>query len=112
MEKDRDQLEDIKEQVLELKELVDYQPGSVVSRTLVDKETVTLTLFAFADEQTLSEHTAPHDALLQVLEGTAKVIIDDEEYELQGGETIVMPAEVPHAVEAVEKFKMFLTMVK
>ncbi|MFO7990926.1 MAG: cupin domain-containing protein [Thermoplasmata archaeon] len=112
MEKDSDQLDEIKEKVFELKNLVEYQPGSVVSRTLVDKETVTLTLFAFDEGQTLSEHTAPHDALLQVLEGRSRVIIEGEEYELQGGETIVMPADVPHAVEAVDRFKMFLTMVK
>lgn len=112
MEKDRDQLNELKEEVFELKDLVDYQPGSIVSRTLVDKETVTLTLFAFDEGQTLSEHTSPHDAFLQVLEGDAKVIIEEKEYELKGGETIVMPADVPHAVEAVDKFKMFLTMVK
>ncbi len=112
MEKDRDQLDELTGEVLELKNLVQYQPGSVVSRTLVDKETVTLTLFAFDEKQTLSEHTSPHKALLQVLEGTGKVIIEGKEYELQEGETIVMPADVPHAVEAVERFKMFLTMVK
>ncbi|MBS3816155.1 MAG: cupin domain-containing protein [Candidatus Thermoplasmatota archaeon] len=112
IEKDRDQLDELTGDVLELEDLVGYQSGSVVSRTLVDKETVTLTLFAFDEEQTLSEHTSPHKALLQVLEGTGKVIIEGEEYELQRGETIVMPADVPHAVEAVEKFKMFLTMVK
>ena len=112
MEKDSDQLEELKEEVFELKDLVDYQPGSIVSRTLIDKETVTLTLFAFDEKQTLSEHTAPHDALLQVLEGDAKVIIDEKEYVLHGGETIVMPAGIPHAVEAVDKFKMFLSMVK
>ncbi len=111
-EKDEDQLDKIMEEVFELRELVDYQPSSIVSRTLVDKDTVTLTLFAFDDNQTLSEHTSPHDAILQVLEGKAKIIINGEEYELQGGETIVMPANEPHAVEAVEKFKMFLTMVK
>ncbi|MFW6048204.1 MAG: cupin domain-containing protein [Candidatus Natronoplasma sp.] len=112
MEEDKDQLEEIKEQVLELKELVKYQPGSVVSRTLVDKDTVTLTLFAFDEEQTLSEHTSPHDAILQVLEGKARIIINDQKYELEGGKTIVMPANEPHAVEAVDKFKMFLMMVK
>lgn len=112
MEKDSDQLDKIKERVLELPKLVEYQPGSVVSRTLVDKEKVTLTLFAFDEGQTLSEHTAPHDAILQVLEGKARVIINGEPYELQGGETIVMPADEPHAVEAVDRFKMFLTMVK
>ena len=112
MEKNKDQLDEITGEVFELKYLIDYQKGAVVSRTLVDKEDVTLTVFAFDEGQTLSEHTAPHDALLQVLDGEGKVIIKGEEYELQAGETIVMPADVPHAVEAVSRFKMFLTMVK
>ncbi|MFW5907910.1 MAG: cupin domain-containing protein [Candidatus Natronoplasma sp.] len=112
MEKDQDQLEEITGEVFELEDLIDYQKGAVVSRTLVDKEDLTLTVFAFDENQTLSEHTAPHDALLQVLDGEGRVIIKGEEYELEEGETIVMPADVPHAVEAVSKFKMFLTMVK
>ena len=112
MEKDKDQLDQISGEVFELEDLMDYQEGAVVSRTLVDKEDVTLTVFAFDHDQTLSEHTAPHDALLQVLDGTAKVIIDGKDYILEEGETIVMPAEIPHAVEAESRFKMFLTMVK
>ena len=111
-EEDENQLDEIKSQVIELKDLVGYQPGAVVSRTLVDKETVTLTLFAFDKGQTLSEHTSPHSAVLQVLEGSTKVTIDGEGYDLEGGESIVMPANVPHGVEATDKFKMFLTMVK
>ena len=109
---EKDQLDEINEQVIQLGELVQYQPGAVVSRTLVDKETVTLTLFAFDEGQNLSEHTSPHDALLQVLEGISKVKIGSEEYELQSGESIVMPANKPHAVEASERFKMFLTMIR
>ena len=112
MEKDNDQLDKITGEVFELGDLIDYQEGAVVSRTLVDKDNVTLTVFAFDDNQTLSEHTAPHDALLQVLDGTAKIIIDGKDYVLEEGETIVMPAEIPHAVEAESRFKMFLTMVK
>lgn len=112
MEKNKNQLDEIVGEVFELKGLIDYQEGAVVSRTLVDKEDVTLTVFAFDEEQTLSEHTAPHDALLQVLDGEGRVIIEGEDYELQAGETIGMPADVPHAVEAVSRFKMFLTMVK
>jgi len=112
MEKDKDQLDQISGEVFELEDLIDYQEGAVVSRTLVDKDNVTLTVFAFDDNQTLSEHTAPHDALLQVLDGTAKIIIDRKDYVLEEGETIVMPAEIPHAVEAESRFKMFLTMVK
>jgi len=112
MEKDNDQLDELSGEIFELEDLIDYQKGAVVSRTLVDKEDVTLTVFAFDEDQTLSEHTAPHDALLQVIDGTAKIIIDKNEYTLEEGETIVMPAEVPHAVEAESRFKMFLTMVK
>ncbi|MFP4142837.1 MAG: cupin domain-containing protein [Thermoplasmata archaeon] len=112
MEKDKNQLDELTGEVFKIEDLIDYQQGAVVSRTLVDKEAVTLTLFAFDEEQTLSEHTAPHDVFLQVLDGNAKVIIEDEEYELKKGETIVMPANRPHAVEAVTEFKMFLTMVK
>lgn len=84
----------------------------MVSRTLVDKDEVTLAVFAFDDNQTLSQHTAPHDALLQILDETGKVIIDEKEYILKGSKAILMPADIPHAVEAETKSKMFLTMVK
>lgn len=112
MDNGKNQLDEIQSEVFELKDLVDYQKGSIVSRTLVDKEEVTLTVFAFDDDQSLSEHTTPHDAVLQVIEGNAKVIIGGQDYELREGETIVMPANKPHAVEALTEFKMFLTMVK
>lgn len=111
-EKDTNQLDEVQKQVIELGELVKYQPGAVVSRTLVDKEAVTLTLFAFDKGQSLSEHTSPHSAILQVLEGSTMVTIGGEEYELESGESIIMPANVPHGVEATDKFKMFLTMVR
>ena len=111
-EEDKNQLNEIKNQVIELNDLVKYQPGAVVSRTLVDKDSVTLTLFAFDKGQTLSEHTSPHSAVLQVLEGSTKVTIDGEGYDLETGESIIMPANVPHGVEATDRFKMFLTMVK
>lgn len=112
MEKDEDQLDEIMGEVFRLKDLIAYQKGAVVSRTLIDKEHTTLTLFAFDENQSLSEHTAPHDAILQVLDGKARVQIEGEDFELESGESIVMPANKPHAVEAVSKFKMFLTMVK
>jgi quercetin dioxygenase-like cupin family protein len=111
-EKDTNQLDDVQEQVIELGELVKYQPGAVVSRTLVDKDAVTLTLFAFDKGQSLSEHTSPHSAILQVLEGSTRVTIGGKDYELENGESIIMPANVPHGVEALDKFKMFLTMVR
>lgn len=111
-EEDENQLEEFERQVIELNELVEYQPGAVVSRTLVDKEFVTLTLFAFDEGQSLSEHTSAHSAIFQVLEGSTRVTIDGKAYELESGESIIMPANVPHGVEATERFKMFLTMVK
>lgn len=112
MSSQNDQLDEIQGEVLQLADLIDYQTGATVSRTLVDRESATLTVFAFDEGESLSEHTAPHDALLQVLDGHATITIDGEDYELQGGESIVMPADVPHAVAAETRFKMFLTMVQ
>lgn len=92
--------------------LVDYQEGSVVSRTLLKKDAGTVTLFAFDVDQGLSEHTAPFDALVQVLEGEAEITIDGRPFRLQGGEMILMPADVPHALRAIRRFKMQLIMVR
>ncbi len=92
--------------------MVEYQEGSIVSKTLVDKETGSITLFAFAAGQSLSEHTAPYEALVQVIDGSAEIIIAGQTYELNAGEMILMPADIPHAVKAEEKFKMMLTMIK
>ncbi len=105
-------LGDLAETVFEPAELLAYQDGAIVSRTLLDRESATLTIFAVDEGQTISEHTAPHDALLHVLDGVATVTINDEEYEVQAGETIGMPANEPHAVAAPERFKMLLTMVR
>ncbi|MFB6200796.1 MAG: cupin domain-containing protein [Halorhabdus sp.] len=107
-----DQLAALAGSVLELDSLIDYQDGAIVSRTLVDRETATLTVFACDAGQSISEHTAPHEALLQVLDGQAEVTIDGTEYELSAGESIVFPAETPHAVAAEERFKMLLTMIR
>lgn len=107
-----DHLADVAGSPLELAALLDYQDGAIVSRTLVDREAATLTIFACDEGQTISEHTAPHEALLQVLDGTAEVTIDGTDYELEAGESIVFPAETPHAVAAVEPFKMLLTMIR
>jgi quercetin dioxygenase-like cupin family protein len=108
----RDQLRALTGEPFELADLIDYQEGAIVSRALVDDESVTVTVFAFDETERLSEHTAPHDAILQVVDGTALVTIDGEEYEVDDGETLVLPAEEPHAVEAVTQFKMFLTMIR
>jgi quercetin dioxygenase-like cupin family protein len=93
-------------------ELVQYQPGSVVSRTLIDKKIGTLTLFAFAEEQGLSEHTAPYDATVQIIDGTADVTIAGTVHRVTAGQMIIMPANVPHSLRAVDRFKMLLIMIR
>lgn len=93
-------------------ELVACQPGSVVSRTLIDKKVGTLTLFAFAQGQGLSEHTAPYDAFVQVLEGTGTITINGEEHVVEAGQMIIMPANVPHSLRADVPFKMLLVMIR
>ncbi len=93
-------------------ELVDYQEGSIVSRTIIDKPAGTITLFAFDKGQNLSEHTAPYDALVEVIEGTGTITIEGKVYEVTTGQQIIMPAGKPHAVDARERFKMVLVMIR
>ncbi len=95
-----------------LVDMIGYQEGAVVSRTLIDKEAGTVTLFAFDQGQGLSEHTAPYDAMVHVLEGEAKVTISGKPIMVKQGEMTIMPASKPHALFAVTKFKMLLTMVR
>lgn len=95
-----------------LAEGVQYAPGSIVSRTLLKTDTGTLTLFAFDEGQELSEHTAPFNALVQVLDGTTTVVIGGKPITVQEGELVLMPANVPHAVRAGGRFKMLLTMFR
>jgi quercetin dioxygenase-like cupin family protein len=92
--------------------LINYQNGSVVSRTLIDKKAGSVTLFAFDAKQGLSEHTAPYDAMVQVLEGEVEVTISGTPIHLKAGEITVMPANEPHALAAKTRFKMLLTMIK
>ena len=99
-------------QVKVLKQLVDYQEGTVVSRTLIDKKTGTVTLFAFSEGQGLSEHKAPFDALVQILDGEAQITVSGKPFTLRSGEMIVMPAHEPHALKAISNFKMLLTMIR
>ncbi len=99
-------------EVKKLKDMVEYQEGAVVSRTIIDKKTGTVTIFAFDKDQGLSEHTAPFDALVYILEGKAEVVISGRSYYLEEGDMIVMPANEPHALKAVDKFKMLLVMIK
>ncbi len=98
--------------VLKLADLVGYQEGSVVSRTLIDKKTGTVTLFAFDQGQGLSEHTTPFDALVFLLDGEAEVTISGEGYHLKEGDMVIMPANEPHALKAVQRFKMALVMIR
>jgi quercetin dioxygenase-like cupin family protein len=96
---------------LSLTALVTYQTGQIVSRTLVQNRGVSLTLFAFDTNEEISSHESKGDAMVQILDGKAKITIGDGTYFLSAGETVVMPAGVPHALEAVEPFKMLLTVV-
>ncbi|MFA5260396.1 MAG: cupin domain-containing protein [Candidatus Omnitrophota bacterium] len=101
-----------KHQVEVLLDEVEYQAGAVVSKTLVKKETGTVTLFAFDEGQGLSEHTAPFDAMVIVLQGEAEILLSGEPFRLKEGDMIVMPAQEPHALKAVSRFKMMLVMIK
>jgi quercetin dioxygenase-like cupin family protein len=103
---------DLTAQTLTLNDLIAYQEGSVVSRTLIDKKVGTLTLFAFGAGQGLSEHTAPYDATIQVIDGEAEVIIEGTSYAVKAGQMIIMPANRPHEVRANERFKMLLIMIR
>jgi quercetin dioxygenase-like cupin family protein len=102
----------IKGLALETASLLDYQEGSVVSRTLIDKPTGTVTLFSFDAGQGLSEHTAPFDAMVNILDGEAEITIDGEPRMVKEGEMIIMPADHPHALRANQRFKMLLIMVR
>lgn len=97
---------------LNLKELIAYQNGSVVSRTLIDRTIGTITLFSFDAGQGLSEHTAPYDAFVQITDGAADITIGGTVQRVATGEFIIMPANVPHALKAVEPFKMMLVMIR
>ena len=99
-------------EVYDLKESVDYSEGSTVSKIISKNEAGNITLFAFDKAQSLSKHTAPFDAFIQVLDGTAIIIIDDKPFEVSEGQGIIMPANISHAVEAKEKFKMLLVMIR
>ncbi len=95
-----------------LNDLVEYQDGSVVSNTLVKKEKGTVTLFAFDAGEGLSEHTAPFDALVQVVDGEADVSVGTEKHCVSHGEVLLLPADIPHSVQATKRFKMLLTMIR
>lgn len=104
--------EQLKAKALQLAELVGYQQGAIVSREVISKKVGTVTLFAFDQGQGLSEHTAPFDALVYCLEGRAEVTISGRPIRLEHGEMVIMPANEPHALKALEKFKMLLVMIR
>jgi quercetin dioxygenase-like cupin family protein len=99
-------------EVVRLIDLVNYQEGAVVSRTLVNRATATLTLFAFDEGQGLSEHTAPFDAVAHLLEGEAEIVVSGKSIRTTVGEAVLMPANQPHSLKALSRFKMLLTMIR
>jgi quercetin dioxygenase-like cupin family protein len=104
--------ENLVDQAIRLVDLADYQEGSVVSRTIIDKKTGTVTFFAFDEGQGLSEHKAPFDALVYLLEGEAEIVISGKPIRVKGGQMVIMPANHPHALKAIKNFKMVLTMIR
>ncbi len=105
-------MEDLKSKVLKVEDLIDYQEGSVVSREIIRKDTGTVTIFAFDKGEGLSEHTAPFDAMVQIVDGKAEITISGNKNVLEKGDMIIMPANEPHALTALEKYKMVLTMIR
>jgi len=105
-------MKDFLAEPLKLKSLVAYQKHSVVSKQILNKRTGSLTLFAFAKGEGLSEHTAPYDASVMILDGNARVVIGGKARKLKKGEMVIMPAGVPHSLKAAEPFKMLLIMIR
>lgn len=99
-------------QVSGLAGMVEYQEGSVVSRTIMDQRSGTVTLFAFGEGQGLSEHTAPFNAMVYVMDGKVRVMISGKPFDLSAGDAIIMPANQPHALQAISRFKMMLIMIR
>lgn len=112
MTKDKAGMAELRGCVLTPTDMLTYQDGAVVSRTLMDTDGGTVTLFAFGQDQGLSEHTAPFDAMVCVLDGTAGITISGTEYNVSTGQSIIMPANQPHALRAIEPFKMLLVMIR
>ncbi len=104
--------ESIIARALNLADMSAYQEGAVVSRTLIDKKVGTITVFAFDEGEGLSEHTAPYDAFVQIIDGTAEITISGTVHVVHAGQFIIMPANQPHALKALERFKMLLVMIR
>ena len=103
---------DYKNEILNLKDLLKIQTGAVVSRTLINKKHGSITLFAFDKGEGLSEHTAPYDAIVYLLDGKAEIVLSEKPFIIGGGEMIVMPARKPHSLKALERFRMMLIMIR
>ncbi len=112
MTHNQEQTEKLSARAVKLADLIEYQEGSVVSRTLIDRKTGTVTLFAFDKGQGLSEHTAPFDAMVYLLDGEAQIKISGTPLRAKEGEMVIMPANQPHALKAITHFKMLLTMIR
>lgn len=104
--------EDLLGKVLELRDVVAYQDGTVASRMLVNKKAGSITIFSFDEDEGLSEHTAPYDAVVTILDGECEVWVAGQTFRMQEGQTIIFPANVPHALGALTRFKMMLTMIR
>ena len=107
-----EQKEFVKDKVFRFDNEVDYSDGAIVSKNVLKRDTGNISLFAFDRGEGLSEHTAPFDALVQVVDGKAEITVGDKKHLLEKGDSIIMPANIPHALRAVEKYKMVLTMIK
>ena len=105
-------IKNIKAKALKLADLISYQKGSIVSREIINKKTGTVTVFAFDKGESLSEHTAPFDALVYILDGETKIFISGKPHLVKKGEIIIMPAGKPHALKASKRFKMLLIMIR
>jgi len=110
--REKESIIDIRGKTIQLAEEIEYAGGSIVSKTILDKKTGTLTLFSFDTGQGLSEHTSPYDATVQIIEGEAELTIGGKPIKVKAGEMIIMPANVPHAVRAEKRFKMLLIMIR
>jgi quercetin dioxygenase-like cupin family protein len=108
----REDREELKGKVFHLKDLVPYQDGSIASRMIVNKKAGTVTIFSFDEGEGLSEHTAPFDAVVTILDGECEVLVSGVSHPMKEGDTIIFPANAPHALSAVTRFKMILVMVK
>jgi len=111
-ERTSDKRKELQARVLRLTELVQYQDGTVASRMIVNSRAGSITLFSFDENEGLSEHTAPYDAVVTILDGECEVWVQGETYQMKEGDTIIFPANIPHALSAVTRFKMSLTMIR